>query len=77
MASTNAVIAAICALETFKIASSAVDTLNNYLNFNNVEGIYTYAYEAERNENCIICCRDVQTLNFKKTDKLQTVSSRY
>ncbi|KPP77942.1 NEDD8-activating enzyme E1 catalytic subunit-like, partial [Scleropages formosus] len=48
VASTNAVIAAACASEVFKIASSTYIPLNNYLVFNDVDGLYTYTFEAER-----------------------------
>ncbi|XP_072571084.1 NEDD8-activating enzyme E1 catalytic subunit isoform X3 [Paramormyrops kingsleyae] len=48
VASTNAVIAAACATEVFKIASSAYISLNNYLMFNDVDGLYTYTFEADR-----------------------------
>uniref|UniRef100_A0A671V6G2 NEDD8-activating enzyme E1 catalytic subunit n=1 Tax=Sparus aurata TaxID=8175 RepID=A0A671V6G2_SPAAU len=55
VASTNAVIAAACATEVFKIASSAFIPLNNYMVFNDVDGLYTYTFEAERKENCSAC----------------------
>lgn len=48
VASTNAVIAASCATEVFKIATSCCVPLNNYMVLNVVDGIYTYTYEAER-----------------------------
>lgn len=55
VASTNAVIAAVCVTETFKLATSCCSTLNNYMVFNDVDGIYTYTYEAERKEDCLVC----------------------
>ncbi|XP_064632664.1 NEDD8-activating enzyme E1 catalytic subunit-like isoform X2 [Lineus longissimus] len=48
VASTNAVIAAACATEVFKIATSCCMPLNNYVNFNDTEGVYTYTFEAEK-----------------------------
>jgi len=48
VASTNAVIAAACATEVFKIASSCCNPMQNYMVFNDAEGIYTYTYEAEK-----------------------------
>lgn len=38
VASTNAVVAAACALEVFKIASSCATTLDNYMVFNDTDG---------------------------------------
>nr|XP_039271775.1 NEDD8-activating enzyme E1 catalytic subunit-like isoform X2 [Styela clava] len=73
VASTNAVIAAACTLEVLKLASSCCMPLNNYMIFNDAEGIYTYAYEAEKKEDCIVCSLRPQKLKFRKSDKLQDV----
>lgn len=74
VASTNAVIASVCATEVrlhsisnfesnfcstfpqvFKIATSCYESLNNYMVFNDVEGIYTYSFESERKPDCLAC----------------------
>lgn len=73
VASTNAVIAAACATEVFKIASSAYIPLNNYLVFNDVDGLYTFTFEAERKENCSACSQVPQNLQFSPSAKLQEV----
>ncbi|GFR69695.1 NEDD8-activating enzyme E1 catalytic subunit [Elysia marginata] len=73
VASTNAVIAASCATETFKIATSCCLPLNNYMNFNDTNGVYTYTFEAERLEGCLACSNKPQTMNFSETDKLQDI----
>ncbi|XP_066527392.1 NEDD8-activating enzyme E1 catalytic subunit isoform X2 [Hoplias malabaricus] len=73
VASTNAVIAAACTTEVFKIASSAYSGLNNYLVFNDVDGLYTYTFEAERKENCSACSQIPQDLHFSPSTKLQDV----
>ncbi|KAH8354911.1 hypothetical protein KR093_000927 [Drosophila rubida] len=65
VASTNAVIAAACALEVFKLATSCYDSMANYLNFNDLDGIYTYTYEAEKSENCLACSNAPQVLNIE------------
>jgi len=62
VASTNAAIAAACALEIFKLATSCYDSMANYLNFNDLDGIYTYTYEAEKSENCLACSNTPQSL---------------
>ncbi|XP_037728481.1 nedd8-activating enzyme E1 catalytic subunit [Drosophila subpulchrella] len=62
VASTNAAIAAACALEIFKLATSCYDSMSNYLNFNDLDGIYTYTYEAEKSENCLACSNTPQPL---------------
>uniref|UniRef100_A0A8D0AVP3 NEDD8-activating enzyme E1 catalytic subunit n=1 Tax=Sander lucioperca TaxID=283035 RepID=A0A8D0AVP3_SANLU len=73
VASTNAVIAAACATEVFKIATSAYIPLNNYMVFNDVDGLYTYTFEAERKENCSACSQVPQDLQFSPSAKLQEV----
>ncbi|XP_059384751.1 NEDD8-activating enzyme E1 catalytic subunit-like [Carassius carassius] len=73
VASTNAVIAAACATEVFKIATSAFVPLNNYLVFNDVDGVYTYTFDAERKENCSACSQVPQDLQFLPSAKLQEV----
>uniref|UniRef100_A0A8C5D307 NEDD8-activating enzyme E1 catalytic subunit n=1 Tax=Gouania willdenowi TaxID=441366 RepID=A0A8C5D307_GOUWI len=64
---------AACSLEVFKIASSAYIPLNNYLVFNDVDGLYTYTFEAERKENCSACSQVPQNLQFPPSAKLQEV----
>ncbi|KAE8738346.1 hypothetical protein FOCC_FOCC016178 [Frankliniella occidentalis] len=74
VASTNAVIAAACTTEVFKIATSCCVPLNNYMVLNVVDGIYTYTYEAERKEDCLICSQKPKTLEIADANvKLQDV----
>lgn len=61
MASTNAVIAAACATEVFKVATSCCTPLNNYMIFSDTDGIYTYTYEAEKKPDCIACSQVSQS----------------
>lgn len=73
VASTNAVIAAACTTEVFKLATSCCNPLNNYMVFNDSDGIYTYVYEQERNPNCMACSKKPQKLQFSKNAKLKDV----
>lgn len=41
--------------------------------FNDTDGMYTYVYEQERNENCLACSRRPQRLEFPATARLQEV----
>lgn len=45
--------------------------LNNYTVFNDVDGIYTYTYEAERKENCLACSQVPQTLDVNDPSKMK------
>ena len=71
VASTNAVIAGAMALEAFKIATQCANPLQNYMVFNQTDSIYTYAYEAEKNENCLACSQRKQSASMKPDAKLQ------
>lgn len=73
VASTNAVIAAACTTEVFKIATSCFNPLNNYMVFNDADGLYSYTFEAERRPDCLSCSRRPQTLTFSVDAKLQHV----
>uniref|UniRef100_A0A8C5R5W2 NEDD8-activating enzyme E1 catalytic subunit n=1 Tax=Leptobrachium leishanense TaxID=445787 RepID=A0A8C5R5W2_9ANUR len=64
---------AACATEVFKIATSAYIPLNNYLVFNDVDGLYTYTFEAERKDNCAACSQLPQNMEFPSSAKLQEV----
>lgn len=62
VASTNAAIAALCATEVFKMATSCFLPLKNYMVFNDVDGIYSYTYEAEKKEDCLACSNVTKVL---------------
>ncbi|CAH8493828.1 unnamed protein product [Schistosoma turkestanicum] len=66
VASTNAVIAAACATEVFKLITFCYDYLNNYMNFSDIDGVYTYGFSVERKPDCLACN------NVPRTLKLQT-----
>ena len=64
VASTNAVIAAVCATEVLKTAPSAFIPLNNCLGFSGVNGLHPCTFEAERKENCPACSQLPQNIQF-------------
>lgn len=37
------------------MATSCYESLNNYMMFNDVDGIYTHTFEAERKTDCLGC----------------------
>lgn len=73
VASTNALIAAACALEVFKLVSSCCNPLNNYMVFNDTDGLYTYTFEAEKKEDCAACSQRPQVLTFPDDATLKSV----
>jgi ubiquitin-activating enzyme E1 C len=70
VASTNAVIAAACVNEAFKIATLVSDSLNNYYYYNAVGGLYTHTMEYERKDDCLICGQVVFKFEVSKFDSL-------
>ncbi|XP_004346728.2 ubiquitin-activating enzyme [Capsaspora owczarzaki ATCC 30864] len=55
VASTNAVIAAACASEAFKLATGCSSQLNNYMQFNGQDSLYTFTFEYEQKPDCLVC----------------------
>ncbi|KAG2078152.1 hypothetical protein BDR04DRAFT_1087877 [Suillus decipiens] len=55
IASTNAIIAASCCNEAFKIATSSAAYLNNYFMLIGTEGVYSYTFEHEKRDHCPVC----------------------
>lgn len=55
IASTNAIIAASCCNEAFKIATSCNPYLQNYMMYSGDEGVYTYTFEHEQKPDCPVC----------------------
>lgn len=57
VSSTNACVAATCVMEAFKLITSCAKQMNNFQILNLSSGIYTYVFEAEKNDSCIVCSR--------------------
>lgn len=58
IASTNAIIAASCCNEAFKIATSANPSLGmeeNYMMYSGNDSIYTYTFKHEKKDDCPVC----------------------
>ena len=58
IASTNAVIAAACCNEAFKVATGSASALgmeNNYMQYSGDKGLYAYTFKHERREDCPVC----------------------
>lgn len=62
IASTNAIIAAACTQEAFKIATSTAPHLNNYMMYAGNEGAYTYTFDYEKRQDCPVCGGESRTV---------------
>lgn len=76
VASTNAIIAAACTQEAFKLATTSAPYLNNYMMYAGTEGIYTYTFDYERRTDCPVCGGDSGELRVLPTDSLDDVLTR-
>ncbi|ORY28035.1 hypothetical protein BCR39DRAFT_468765 [Naematelia encephala] len=55
IASTNAIIAASCCNEAFKLATTSAPSLNNYMMYVGNDSVYAYTFEHERRPECPVC----------------------
>ena len=47
--------------ETLKFATSAGMWLNNYMMMVGTEGVYSYTFEHQRKEDCVVCGGESRT----------------
>lgn len=45
------------------MVTSCYESLNNYMVFNDLDGIYSYTYEAERKVDCLACSQVPKVVN--------------
>ncbi|CDH55983.1 nedd8 activating enzyme [Lichtheimia corymbifera JMRC:FSU:9682] len=70
IASTNAIIAASCCNEAFKIATGS-PFLDNYMMYTGNEGIYTYTFQHQKKPECPVCGKIASSIQIDKTMKLE------
>jgi ubiquitin-activating enzyme E1 C len=71
IASTNAIIAASCSNEAFKLATNCVPNINNYMMYVGDRGVYTYTFALEKKENCPVCGLSIHTIPISENATLQ------
>lgn len=55
IASTNAIIAAACCNEVFKLVTSCNPVLDNYMMYSGDDSIFTYTYAHSKKASCAVC----------------------
>ncbi|KAK6464883.1 hypothetical protein DFJ63DRAFT_284687 [Scheffersomyces coipomensis] len=55
IASTNAVIAASCCNEAFKLITNSNPILNNYMTYSGDDSIFTFTFELSKRKTCPVC----------------------
>jgi len=73
VASTNAVISAISVIETIKVLTACYAPIQNYMIFNDSQGVYTYVFEAEKKDDCPACSTKPVDLSFSSSATLRDV----
>jgi ubiquitin-activating enzyme E1 C len=58
IASTNAIVAANCCNEAFKVLTMTNPALNNYATYNGVLGVSSTVIEMEKSESCFVCSNE-------------------
>ncbi|CAG8582938.1 13929_t:CDS:2 [Funneliformis caledonium] len=62
IASTNAIIAASCCNEAFKLITTSQPYLNNYMMYTGNEGLYTYTFDHQKKPDCPVCGNERVTM---------------
>lgn len=73
IASTNAVIAASCCNEVFKLVTSCNPILDNYMMYSGDESIFTYTYTHSKKPDCPVCGSEVKKITALKWWTLQNL----
>jgi len=76
VASTNAIVSAVCVLEAIKILSFFSQTLNTYMMYMGSEGVYSHTFVYERKEDCPVSSSKVRTLTVPPTTTLNELLQR-
>lgn len=73
VASTNAIISAICVNEAIKFLTFCSQTMNNYFMYMGAQELYSPTFIYEKKDNCPVCCDEANTqvLTFSSSITLQ------
>lgn len=71
IASTNAIIAAACTNEVFKIAVGTYPILDNYMMYSGDDSIFTYTYSHSKKPSCAVCGTQVKRIRVPRWWKLR------
>jgi len=70
VASTNAIVSAVCVLEAVKYLTFCSQTLNTYMRYQGAEGVYSHTFAFELKEDCPVSTSKVRTVTVPITTTL-------
>jgi len=73
VASTNAIVSAVCVNEAMKVLSFCSQSLNTYMMYMGSEGIYSHTFVYEQKETCPVCTIHTHQLSLPSTTTLNTL----
>ena len=76
IASTNAIVAAACANEAFKIATNSATFINNYMMYVGDEGVYTFTFELQKKDDCPVCGNALIQIGISSKSTLQDLMDK-
>jgi ubiquitin-activating enzyme E1 C len=76
IASTNALVAAACVNETFKILTGCNYKMNNYMQYMGQTRVSVSMFEYARSDDCLVCSRKEAYLEVSETELLKDFTAR-
>jgi ubiquitin-activating enzyme E1 C len=70
VASTNAIVSAVCVGEAVKLLTFVSQNLNTYMMYMGSQGVYSHTFVYERKEDCPVCTATVRKITLGKDDTL-------
>jgi NEDD8-activating enzyme E1 len=70
VASTNAIVSAVCVNEAVKLLSFCSQTLNTYMMYMGSEGVYSHTFVYERKDDCPVCTSSTRKVTLLPTTTL-------
>jgi NEDD8-activating enzyme E1 len=76
VASSNAIVSAVCVNEAVKLLSFLSQSLNTYMMYMGSEGIYSHTFVYEKKEDCPVCTATVRKMMLDKNTTLNQLIQR-
>ena len=73
VASTNAVVASVCAQEALKLLTGCAPSLSNYMMSTQDQGVYSHVFEYEKRDDCAVCSGKPSTVVLSPNSKLSAL----